>query len=153
LGARVDLAPMIRRARGNSGTVAIPVDDQEPGVRNSWVTTIPIETLLRRIACPPTRPVLIKIDVEGFEPEVLGGLDFDGPFRPRNILLEFDSVLSVRGWGSFHNLQAFFAARGYELLDVFGNTLPDDDTIPECNVRAPEGPPVVAGSSTAARRA
>jgi FkbM family methyltransferase len=146
LGARVGLVRMIMRSRGNSGTAAIPRDDEEPSRRDGWVSITPTDALLKQVADPPVRPTLIKIDVEGFEPEVLAGLDFDGPFRPRNILLEFDSVLSVRGWGSFHNLQTFFADRCYDLLDVLGNPLRDAAAIPEYNVWARERLPAAAKS-------
>jgi FkbM family methyltransferase len=125
-----------RRARGNSGTVAIHMGDEQPGRPADWVATVPLEGLLKRVVCPPARPVLLKIDVEGFERQVLAGLDFDGPFRPKNILMEFDRQLST--WQSFGDLQSFFAAHGYELLDVFGNPLRDCGAVPEENVWARE---------------
>ena len=134
VGAQADILPTIKRARGNSGTVAIRTDDQQPDAPTDWVATVPLDALLKRIANPPTRPVLIKIDVEGLEPEVLAGLDFEGPFRPRNILMEFDLQLSERGWGSFDVMQAFFHARDYEILDVFGRPLRDPTVLPENNV-------------------
>src|SRR5438105_1904733 len=70
-GSRLEAAQMIKRARNNSGTAAIRSNDDNPGPRDNWVATIPLKDLLNRIVHPPTRPVLIKIDVEGFEPEVL----------------------------------------------------------------------------------
>ena len=133
-----DFAPIriVRRARGNSGTVAVDLGDEQPGRPGDWVATFPLEELLKRVICPPARPVLIKIDVEGFERQVLAGLDFDGPFRPKNILMEFDRQLSA--WQSFGDLQSFVAARGYELLDVFGNPLHNCGAVPEQNVWARE---------------
>ena len=99
---------------------------------------VPLEMLLKRMVRPPARPVLIKIDVEGFEPRVLAGLDFNGPFRPKNILMEFDRELSTRAWGSFAGLKTFFAGKDYELLDVFGRPCSDDGALPEDNVWARE---------------
>jgi FkbM family methyltransferase len=133
-----DFAPVriSRRARGNSGTVAIDLGDQQSGRPADWVATVPLEGLLKRVICPPVRPVLLKIDVEGFERQVLSGLDFQGPFRPKNILMEFDRQLSA--WRSFGDLHSFFAAHGYELLDVFGNPLRDGGAVPEENVWARE---------------
>jgi FkbM family methyltransferase len=123
-----------RRARANSGTVAIDAGDS--GRPGDWVATLPLGELLDRVIFPAVRPVLIKIDVEGFERQVLAGLDFGGPFRPKNILMEFDRALSVQSWSSLEDLHAFFAARGYELRDVFGQPLLHSDAIAEANVWA-----------------
>jgi len=133
-----DFAPvqLIRRARSNSGTVAIKSSDEAPGIRGDWVSTMPLDLLLERIVSRPVRPVLIKLDVEGFEPQALAGLDFAGPFRPHNILMEFDPVLSAGAWGSLSAVQAFFTAKGYLLFDVFGRPLPEDQPVPEANIWA-----------------
>ncbi len=133
-GSRVAAAQMIKRARTNSGTSAIRTKNGKPEPHANWVATIPLKDLLNQMVHPPTRPVLIKIDVEGFEPEVLAGLDFEGPFRPKNILMEFDRQLALGAWGSPDRIQSFFAARNYDVLDVFGNPLRDLDAAPEQNV-------------------
>ena len=78
----------------------------------------------------------MKIDVEGFEPQVLAGLDFEGPFRPKNILMEFDREVSISAWGSLRNLQTFFETKGYDLFNVFGEPLQDEQTLAEANVWA-----------------
>jgi len=67
---------------------------------------------------------------------VLAGLDFEGAFRPKNILMEFDRQLALGAWGSPDRIQSFFAARNYDVLDVFGNPLRDLDAAPEQNVWA-----------------
>jgi len=130
-----------RRARANSGTVAVRSGGEEHLPDGIWVATIPVEVLLKRLVRPAVRPALVKIDVEGFEPQVLTGLDFDGPFRPKHVLLEFDAELSRAAWGSFANLRSFFATRGYELFDVFGAPLHEGAAIPEANVWARERKP------------
>jgi FkbM family methyltransferase len=133
-----DFAPvqLIQRARSNSGTVAIKSSDEAPGIRGDWVATMPLDLLLERIVGPPVRPVLIKLDVEGFEPQALAGLDFAGPFRPKNILMEFDPVLSAGAWGSLSAVQTFFTAKGYLLSDVFGRPLSEGQPVPEANIWA-----------------
>jgi FkbM family methyltransferase len=135
-GQNFDTVPISKRTRGNSGTIAIRSSDAEPLTGETWVATVPLEALLKRIVRPIARPVLLKIDVEGFEPQVLAGLDFDDSFRPKNILFEFDHRLAVSGWGTFDNLQSFFAARSYELLNIFGEPLNGSGSIPENNVWA-----------------
>jgi FkbM family methyltransferase len=136
VGADFEPVRLIRRARSNSGTVAIKASDEEPGIPGDWVATMPLDLLLERIVVPPVRPVLIKLDVEGFEPQALAGLDFAGPFRPRNILMEFDPVLATAAWGSLGAVQAFFAAKGYGVFDVFGRPVTENEPLIEANVWA-----------------
>ena len=145
VGADFGVVEMLRRARGNSGTVAVRANADEPVLQQGWVATMPLDTLLERLVRPATRPILVKVDVEGFECQVLSGLDFDGPFRPKNVLLEFDRQISLKGWGSFDALRAFFAARRYELFDVSGRPLRETEEAPEANVWARERP---AGAPT-----
>jgi FkbM family methyltransferase len=137
-GRNFEAVQMIRRACANRGAIAIRSDEESADPHGDWVATVPLERLLARIIHPPARPVLIKIDVEGRERNVLEGLDFGGPFRPKNILLEFDRELSKKAWESPRNLQAFFAAQGYQLRDVLGRPLSDFDDLPEANIWAQE---------------
>jgi FkbM family methyltransferase len=135
VGVNLEPVQIARRAPTNAGTIRIITGDAELRWGN-WVAMIPLEALLTRIVRPPTRPILMKIDVEGFEPQVLAGLDFDGPFRPKNILMEFDRELSTGAWGSLGNLRAFFDTKKYDLFNVFGDPLHDDATLAEANVWA-----------------
>src|SRR5205085_10894928 len=135
VGVNLETVQIARRAPANAGTIAVITADE--GLRwGNWVATMPLEVLLMRIVRPPTRPVLMKIDVEGFEPQVLAGLDFEGPFRPKNILMEFDREVSISAWGSLRNLQTFFETKGYDLFNVFGEPLQDEQTLAEANVWA-----------------
>ena len=136
VGAHFAPVQLVRRARWNSGTVAIRSSEEEAGIRGDWVATMPLDLLLERIVAPPVRPVLLKLDVEGFEPQALAGLDFAGPFRPQHILMEFDPVLSTGAWGSLSAVRAFFTAKGYLLFDVFGRPLSEDQPLQEANIWA-----------------
>jgi hypothetical protein len=66
----------------------------------------------------------------------LAGLDFDGPFRPKNILLEYERTFSPRAWRSDQRFTTFFGQRDYELFDVTGAPFAADGPLPEANVWA-----------------
>jgi len=137
VGPSPAVLPMSRRSSANSGTVAVLGPDELASAQDRhWVAATALDILLARLVRPAARLVLMKIDVEGFEPQALAGLDFNGPFRPKNILLECDRALSIPRWGSRDKLATFFADRGYELLDVFGRPLAGEGALPEENVWA-----------------
>jgi FkbM family methyltransferase len=137
-GIGFDIGKMVRRADANSGTMAIDPIGAPDACDGNWVAMVSLDHLLRRIIDPPERPVLIKIDVEGFEPQVLAGLDLAGPFRPRNIIMEYEAALSEKAWGGRAGVQAFFSSRGYDVLDVTGRPLAADRNLIEANLWARE---------------
>lgn len=136
VGASLQLLAMARRSPGNSGTVAVLQSEPADPSEQYWVAACPLEALLDRLIRPPVRPVLMKLDIEGYEAQALAGLDFDGPFRPKNILIECEPAFLANGWGSSDNLAAFLSARGYSLHDVFGRPFAPDGPIAEANVWA-----------------
>jgi FkbM family methyltransferase len=138
VGPQPALLAMARRSPGNSGTVAV-ASGAAPG--SYWTGATPLQDLLKALAQPAERPVLIKIDVEGFEPQVLAGLDFAGPFRPKNILIEYDRTLGATAWGSYANFAAFFTQRGYDLFDVTGRPISGDGPLLEENAWARDQTP------------
>jgi FkbM family methyltransferase len=135
VGPQPGLLALARRSPGNSGTVAVAVG-LAPGSGSYWTGSTPLQHLLHALVQPAARPVLIKIDVEGFEPQVLAGLDFAGPFRPKNILIEYDRTLGAAAWGSYENFAAFFSQRGYDLFDVAGRPATGDGPLLEENAWA-----------------
>jgi FkbM family methyltransferase len=136
VGAQPALLTMSRRSPGNSGTVAVAAGRPAPGSGGYLVGSTTLQELLNALVQPQARPVLIKIDVEGFEPEVLNGLDFAGPFRPKNILIECDRALGPAAWGSYQKFAAFFTQHGYEVLDVTGRPFTGDGPFLEENAWA-----------------
>jgi FkbM family methyltransferase len=136
VGPRPEPLAMSRRSPGNSGTVAVLSGLPAPGNGSYWAGSMPLQDLLTALVQPVARPVLIKIDVEGFEPQVLEGLDFTGPFRPKNILIECDRTLCAAAWGSYENFAAFFTRRGYDLFDVAGRPFAADGPLLEENAWA-----------------
>lgn len=135
VGPETALLALSRRSVGNSGTVAVANSAAIAGPQN-WVASVTLETLLNELVRPAVPPVLLKIDVEGFEPAVLAGLDFNGRFRPKHMLIECDDAFCARSWGSRDRFAAFFAERDYDLLDVFGRPFARDAVLPEANVWA-----------------
>lgn len=129
------IVPIVRRASGNSGTVAV---EAHAAGTIDWVPTMPLDRMLSRLVDPPVRPVLIKIDTEGLEPQVLAGLDFSGPFRPRNIIMECEPAFAEKSWGGLAEMHTFLSAKGYEVLDVFGRPLASSATPQEANIWACE---------------
>jgi FkbM family methyltransferase len=121
---------------GNSGTVTVAANPTAGGRPQHWVASVTLETLLNELVRRAARPVLLKIDVEGFEPAVLAGLDFDGSFRPKQMLIECDDMFCARSWGSRERFAAFFAERDYDLFDVSGRPFTRDGMLPEANVWA-----------------
>lgn len=125
------IAAISRRQSQNSGS-AFTTASLNISESADWVSLLTLEEVLDTIARRKERPVLVKLDVEGGELDVLLGLKWDGCWRPRNILMEFNS-LSEPVWGSFTQLAAFFTERGYEVTDVSGRQvvpgvpLPDDN--------------------------
>jgi FkbM family methyltransferase len=135
-GGDFAIVPIVKRASGNSGTVAVEAHTPDA---IDWVTTVPLDQMLPQLVDPPVRPVLIKIDIEGLEPQVLAGLDFSGPFRPRNIIMECEPAFAEKSWGGLAEMHTFLSGKGYEVLDVFGRPLTRSATPPhEANIWARE---------------
>jgi len=69
------------------------------GIESTYALNVPARTLtslLDEIGAP-SRPNLLSLDVEGYEPQVLAGLDFDR-YAPRFVLLE-DSAEGLADYG------------------------------------------------------
>jgi FkbM family methyltransferase len=136
VGPEPAVLALSRRSVHNSGTVTVAANPAAGGRPQNWVASVTLENLLDELVRPAARPVLLKIDVEGFEPAVLAGLDFDGRFRPKHMLIECDDAFCARSWGSRERFAAFLAERDYDLFDVSGRPFARDGALPEANVWA-----------------
>src|SRR6185503_12416660 len=75
-------------AQRNLGSTRITNDESVESLTRFWVAGAILQEVLERLS--PGRIKLLKIDVEGFEMSVFKGLDFKGPFRPENLIVECD---------------------------------------------------------------
>jgi hypothetical protein len=63
------------------------------------------------------------MDVEGFELDALGGLDWNGRYRPQNVIIEYSDYGARFTGGGKESLLKFFRERGYSGSDVDGQPL------------------------------
>jgi FkbM family methyltransferase len=112
----------------NLGTMRIAKENGgPPSASRFWVASTTLETVLERLATPRIR--LLKIDVEGFELPVFKGLNFDGPHRPENIIMECDPLFP-----DALKCFEFLVSNRYEAHTVSGHPIPNLESIPEQNV-------------------
>lgn len=78
----------------------------------------------------PNSIKLMKMDVEGHEEYVLNGLDLNGPYRPENILLEYEPINNPE----VINIKNKLIEHNYEVFDVFLNKYEDSMELPESNL-------------------
>jgi hypothetical protein len=72
--------------------------------------------------------------VEGHELEVFKGLDWCGPFRPENIISEFNPSLLLRANHSPEEFLKFFEENGYDALTINGEPFRNELAPPEENI-------------------
>lgn len=114
----------------NSGTVRVYSDDAF-ATRNSFaVAAFPLQSILAYAKLEGV--TLLKVDVEGFELNVLKGLDWRGRYRPENVLLEFTDY-GARLNGGRKSILRFLSERGYSAYTVEGQPLSDFDHPTEDN--------------------
>jgi hypothetical protein len=75
----------------------------------------------------------LKIDVEGFELNVLKGIDFSSNARPVNIILEYTDIGFSYGGRGRVDLHDYLTKRGYRAFDITGQPLREDADAAEYN--------------------
>jgi len=101
------------------------------------IATAPLAEIAR--FCGWRRIDIVKIDVEGHEPQVLRSLFAPGVPRPRHILLEFKpSWFEYEGRPA--NIPSVLAANGYRVRDVTGQDYVAGQELPDHNLWAEAKP-------------
>lgn len=126
LGRKPELCPMAWSSEQNSGRVSL--FDQADSL---IVQITPIANVMKSFF--PHTPKLLLIDVEGFELEVLAGLD--AAQLPPIIIAEIESALLQRAGTMPAEVFSHFANLGYKLFSLTGTPIsPTKPDLPEHNV-------------------
>ena len=144
VGARRSLVRVDKPREGNLGATRVSGDGSGVEYGAHIVAAVPLNELL--VAAEVRSILLMKVDVEGCEPEVLEGLDFAASYRPEHIIMEWVPDSEARR----DNLGLCFEVlsdNGYEPFAVTGSSFADTQSLPEENVwwrsrRGSEIPPV-----------
>ncbi len=110
-------------SRRSDSSSLLPIGEGQttafPGTETASVETIAVETLDNLVTEPPQRPALLKIDVQGFELDVLKGaratLDWIDA-----VFVECSFVELYSGQPLIGEVIAHVAAHGFELAGVYG---------------------------------
>lgn len=125
---------------GNLGTTRVTQNESGQSASRFWVLGTRLDAVLKRVNAGPVK--LLKIDVEGFEVSVFQGLDFSGPYRPANIIVECDP----RGFENAGECFNYLVGKGYTPKTVEGQPVSTCTDLPEMNVWF-EDPPAAAKPS------
>ena len=112
----------------NLGTTRVTQKESGESSSRFWVVGTTLDSVLKRVDAGMVK--LLKIDVEGFEMSVFKGLDFNGRFRPANIIVECDPV----GFQTANESFEFLVSRGYQPMTVEERPLRTCLNLPEMNV-------------------
>ncbi len=126
LGAGEDLVHMAWPTSANSGTASLL--DQGEGVS---VSVMPLSQVIKAQKCKKVR--LLLLDVQGYESEVLAGLDQD--CLPDILIVEIDPEFLKRANTTSDFLLKQIVNLGYSLHSLSGShETPDSESFPERNV-------------------
>lgn len=131
LGTERSLVRLETPVAGNLGTTRVAAGETEPGTRSDWVAAMPLDELLRSLSVERIR--LMKIDVEGYEFAVFGGMDFSAGYRPDNIIMEYsDRILPEAA--HLQDCFALLSGHGYRPFSVTGAPFTGTLPLPEENL-------------------
>ena len=116
----------------NLGTARIVTNSlfEESSSLRYAIACVSIEQLLEYIGQPID---VMKMDVEGFEWEILKGLGTNNAFKPKNIIMEFKDHTCSDNFDKGKFIE-FINELGYAAFSVSGTELTDYRELPEHNI-------------------
>jgi FkbM family methyltransferase len=130
LGAERCLVSLVPARPGNLGTGHV-ADSRSAGDHRERVMCTTLDELMGELNAGPIK--LMKIDVEGHEPEVFRGLDFDAKYAPEHIISEY-CVLEGKISVEMEDGSRLLRAKGYEPFTVEGSAYTAGEPLPENNL-------------------
>jgi FkbM family methyltransferase len=128
LSSKEELLDLEEINPGNSGTVRVYSADAYSTKETFTVAACTLQQVLENAKLQGV--TLLKIDVEGFEFSVLEGLNWQGQYRPQNVLIEFSDYTARFGGSGRKSLAHFFLEKGYVGYTVQGQPLsPTESTV------------------------
>lgn len=113
---------------------AARVSSDTTSSRSFHVLASPLQPLLEQVGA--SRVDFLKIDVEGYEQQVLESLDLESPLRPRHIVLELIGDQLAQQGASEDDVVGMLRDADYELTDVRGRSFAGSAELPESNLWA-----------------
>jgi FkbM family methyltransferase len=130
VGNERSLVELMPHDCGNLGTGRVAKIAESPSRARFRVPCIPLSELLAELGVGPIK--LMKIDVEGYELQVLRGLDFNSVHAPSHIIAEHKAVVASSG-----DLDVIFhllTASGYKPFTITGEEYDNGAEVPEDNL-------------------
>jgi FkbM family methyltransferase len=112
----------------NLGTTRICVCDE--GADAYMVSTTTLDEVLLKLRVPSVD--LLKLDVEGYELEVLRGTNLKSSVAPKHIIMEYDT--NVASADKLRETYELLSGAGYEAFTVTGDTYKVGISLPEANL-------------------
>jgi FkbM family methyltransferase len=122
VGAEPGTASMHVSAADDSSSL-LPIGERQraefPGTEEASRLDVPVVTLAETLTTAPTEPILLKIDVQGFELDVLRGAG-DAIRRIQTVFVECSFVELYEGQALADEVVTYLSGHGFRLAGVHG---------------------------------
>lgn len=123
IGNEIDLLPLVCDSVNNLGNYHLgnKVDNASIGSQLTLVPVIRFSQLVEKLNL--TNIDLLKIDVEGFELNILKSINWDtNKYSIKNLIVEFKPN-QIANYKEFIEMLKFLSRKGYKINDINGNEL------------------------------